>query len=66
MEEIDVTVDSMEWDFAHGVAALQRATESADAAGHDEAVFYLKAALAGVAAARALIAGAGQGEEGQR
>ncbi len=64
MEEIDVTVDSMEWDFAHGVAALQRATESADAAGHDEAVFYLKAALAGIAAARALIAN--QGEDGQR
>ncbi len=64
MEEIDVTVDSMEWDFAHGVAAIQRATESADQAGHDEAVFYLKAALAGIAAARALIAN--QGEDGQR
>ncbi len=45
----------IEADINLGVSALQRATEAADKDGHDEAVFYLKAALAGVGAARALI-----------
>ncbi len=43
-------------DIRAGVEALQRATEAADKDGHEEAVFYLKAALAGVGAAKAVIA----------
>jgi hypothetical protein len=63
--DIDVEVTDIDREFRIAVDALQCATEQADLGGHDEAVFYLKAALAGIAAAKDLIANP-YGEDGHR